>query len=307
MRFFLLFFSFCKVTSIQCAHRPSRRWLALLEMLTPAAKRRRAEAATATLARPFRSPSVRRGGIGSVSSPISASGPKAKAETESLSNRGTTARPVSPIHAPSAITSPERRHKQPRPSSRLEGALVTAQESQVLSLDSLVNRFCLDLDAGDQVIAETRAAAQKVNRQARARTEKDSYDDDNQELRILIDRWKEAGRLAADDVFVLVSERVTRLGGVKAWRAMALQQPETELRSSRRGREDSDGDDDDGDADREDVDGDEEENEPQVSAGICGWTVTFVFVFADRMAEKGAHDANNVGKSEYRSRPVRLR
>ncbi|CAK7205921.1 hypothetical protein SEUCBS139899_008701 [Sporothrix eucalyptigena] len=230
-------------------------------MLTPAAKRRRAEAASATLSRPFRSPSVRRDGAGGVKP----SKPSLKAETRSETMGKTTARPVSPLQAPPATASPERKHKRPRPASQLRSVHQPKKEKEDLSLDSLVYQFCLDLDADDQIIADAQTGATEDGLPTTALAKEQTNEDKNKDLRILIFRWKEAGRLAAEDVFSIVSERVARAGGVKAWRAMTSLPPEMESsgaqregRRRRHNREDDDDEDESGQSNDEDEDEDED-------------------------------------------------
>ncbi|EFX00838.1 hypothetical protein CMQ_1919 [Grosmannia clavigera kw1407] len=165
-------------------------------MLTPAAKRRRrAEEATAVLKRPFRSPAVKR-----QQDNEQASGREEPAAATAAASL--LAAPLGSSAAPS-IASPERRHKQ---------RTVPVVPEATVSLADLVAQFERDLDAGDRVIQH-----------ASASTEGGAEGGAESELPALIARWREAGRTAADEVFVLVSERVARAGGARAWRSMMRQ------------------------------------------------------------------------------------
>ncbi|CAK7267260.1 hypothetical protein SEPCBS57363_002502 [Sporothrix epigloea] len=129
-----------------------------------------------------------------------------------------------------------------------------------------MDHFNDDLDAGDRIISHARAAAHTDGQQAEASADEKRCSDNNKDLRSLIARWKTAGQLAADDVFSLVSDRVERLGGVKAWLAVGTQPLERECGSSRKGAEESKqdrwGNDRADDSDRSDV---EDENESEDS------------------------------------------
>lgn len=237
-------------------------------MLTPAAKRRRAEAATATLSRPFRSPSIRRGGAARIKSKDT------KEKDSSKDTKITEPTPEEAVKDPD-IASPERLHKRRKQPSRLREATKIEEKAPDVSLDNLLDQFCLDMEAGDKLIEVARSSAKELQEQQKGgassavqRNATKDDDDENKELRILIAKWKEAGRLAADEVFSIVSERVERVGGVKAWRAMAFPQQENEYGSKRRRRRsgrdrdeddnDNDGAQDDDENDFEDEDEDEE-------------------------------------------------
>ncbi|OAA62030.1 hypothetical protein SPI_04889 [Niveomyces insectorum RCEF 264] len=190
-------------------------------MLTPAAKRRRrAEAATATLTRPFRSPVVR-------------GTPKATAAASSTAS-GDTASPLAAASAAAAQTpdspsSPHRRHKQPRRATAVAATETPAPDG--LTLAGLVDQFSRDLDAGDRTLrryeqapssrpgALLAARQPKKGSSSRGSTSAAGTDD----LPGLISRWREAARRAAEEVFELVSARVAQAGGVRAWKAMMAQ------------------------------------------------------------------------------------
>lgn len=240
----------------------------LSRMLTPAAKRRRrAETATATLSRPFRSPAVHRGGAAGMNSP------KEAHKTQDTETKGVTERTAS-VSATLAkdellatAASPARVHKRRRPPDQLKEAPKPMKQDPALSLSSLMDQFSLDLDAGDKILEDARTSAKKGPQQqketaARAKETHNSRgdDDSNKGLRLLIVLWKQAGRLAAEDVFSIVSERVARAGGVKAWRAMAFQQPDEDSGSNRRSTRRQRNDRDEDDSGNESVQ-DEEEND----------------------------------------------
>lgn len=177
-----------------------------------------------------------------------------------------------------AASSPERIHKQRRPSSRLKETGIEiekpVEEKPPFSLDSLVDQFCFDLDAGHKILEDARISDnQQKQTTTRTRKEPDGQGskdskDSNEELRQLIVRWKEAGRLAADELYSIISDRVTAVGGVKAWRAMSLSQPQEDsiisqknARRRRRSREDDGGENDGQDEEENDYEDEEEKDE----------------------------------------------
>ncbi|EPE10072.1 hypothetical protein F503_05167 [Ophiostoma piceae UAMH 11346] len=187
-------------------------------MLTPAAKRRRAEAASATLSRPFRSPAVR--------------GKPTEIATAPRSS-------LSLGRNPEETESPERKYKRPRqsslsglPSSQLKLHPTRSVPQTPLSLDSLIDQYTLQLDAGDETIKEAQHAARRKEdeRQAQAAKSADKAKQSNiyDEMPVLIAKWREAGRLAAEEVYEFVAKRIAGAGGIKAWQAMAAPPPPEE-------------------------------------------------------------------------------
>ncbi len=197
-------------------------------MLTPAAKRRRrAEAASATLARPFRTPVTKRGPATDINTP----------STEPSEAARRTTLP----------SSPERRHKQPQQHR-------PADSPESLSLGDLVDQFSRALDAGDKqvhILQAERNVQETAGAEAASASRKSSRSKHSEadELPVLIARWRTAARLAAEEVFGLVSERVAREGGAKAWRAMMASGETADARKRPSSEEDSDND---GKAERED-------------------------------------------------------
>lgn len=181
--------------------------------------------------------------------------------------------------AAAVASSPERKHKRLRPPNQpKEISRPTGADSlPSLSLSSLVDQFCLDLDAGDQVLGDAQAAVAAAEKRSTQKTKADKDEqkavdnNDNDDLYALIARWKEAGRLAAEEVFALVSERVARAGGVKAWHAMTSQQPEIERSSNRRagsgGRGESDEEEEEDEAGEQEAAEEEDEIGNEVSFG----------------------------------------
>ena len=203
-------------------------------MLTPAAKRRRAEAASATLSRPFRSPAVR--------------GKPAEVATAPSSSQslGLT---------PEKTESPKRKNKRPRqsslsgpPSSQLRKHPTKPISQAPLSLGSLIDQFTLELDTGDEAIEEAQKAARRRKDEAgqvQAASSRDTAKkaDMYDEMPALIAKWREAGRLAAEEVYEFVARRIAGAGGIKAWQAMAAPPPPEEDRGcfERRGDDDDEG------------------------------------------------------------------
>jgi Swi5-dependent recombination DNA repair protein 1 len=176
-------------------------------MLTPAAKKRRVEAANATLKKPFRSPLINR------------PKPRPAAQTRAAKDEKDDLRPATPLenlqsledldgepstsHSPSAQSSPERVHKKvstyatPRPKTL----------SPTSELSSLMNKFERQLDRS---VRELEQQGELVRQAERIRQTRRPGEEVDKELKELVEKWKGASRLAAEEVFGFVKERVAR-------------------------------------------------------------------------------------------------
>lgn len=201
-------------------------------MNTPAAKRRRVDAANATLRKPFHSPLLRRQPDAGESStpgstsktPESNSSKRSFEETYSPSSPSVAkqpqtvrptrppgnaryGRPASPLKlsvAPGASHATKRRK-----SSQSDAQAVPADDNPSLALarahrtagrDAVVRDLDRRLDTVRQ--AEEIEAASERNRPG---------EPVDQELRELVVKWRGAGRMAAEELFETVKERVDKL------------------------------------------------------------------------------------------------
>lgn len=233
-------------------------------MNTPAAKRRRVDAANATLRKPFHSPLLRRQPeAGGNSTP----GPSRTPETSgSSSNKRSFDEAYSPS-SPSVVKQPQTARpsqkgflnlrpkgqqassSSPRPSSPAAAAKLKATSSgpKEGSSSSSSTAGAADDDANPFLALakahNTRGAAAgreatvrdldrrlDLVRQAReieaASERKRPGEPVGQELRDLVAKWRAAGRAAADELFETVKERVDNAGGSKAWKEMQQRQME---------------------------------------------------------------------------------
>ncbi|POS76315.1 hypothetical protein DHEL01_v205289 [Diaporthe helianthi] len=222
-------------------------------MNTPAAKRRRVDAANATLRKPFHSPLLRRqpdAGTNATPGPSrtpDSNGNKRSFEevyspsSPSVAKRPQAARPVSQrAHgqqaSPPKLSSPFGARKDPR--AKISGP----KESGTAGLGE-------DADGSNPFLALVRAhrtrkaaAADRdaivkdldrrldLVRQAReieaASERKRPGEPVDQELRDLVGKWRAAARAAAEELFETVKGRVDNAGGAKAWREMQRRQQE---------------------------------------------------------------------------------
>ncbi|PLB48287.1 hypothetical protein P170DRAFT_359785 [Aspergillus steynii IBT 23096] len=191
-------------------------------------KRRRAQHATSALSKPFKSPlrrPLQTSEIKEETSPTikerisspdpthqaSAAHPAGEAKTEPEPTTSTTLSSSAPsINSPSSSASSplsSRNRKRKNPTSRLTPSKkpvlldpeTTALQKQQRALQSRLSALRSELDTARQAL----------------RVESSGKDT---ELEKLIGKWKGVSRNAAEEVFAGAQERVTRLGGMKAWR-----------------------------------------------------------------------------------------
>lgn len=201
-------------------------------MNTPAAKRRRVDAANATLRKPFHSPLLRRQpDAGATSTPGPSKTPEANSGKRSLEevyspsspsaprqpqaarparppgnlHRG---RPASPLKLPVAPKAPHAsRPKTQRPGETQPGPggddnpfLALARAHRTAGRDAIVR----DLDRRLEAVRQA-GEIEAVSRRGRPGEPVD------QELRDLVAKWRGAGRVAAEELFETVKERVDKL------------------------------------------------------------------------------------------------
>lgn len=202
-------------------------------MNTPAAKRRRVDAANATLRKPFHSPLLRRQpdaggsstpGSGSTSKTPEASSSKRSFEevyspsSPSVAKQPQTVRPTrpqgnvrrgrpaSPLKAAVTSTAPQatRRKISGPADSKAQPAddnpfLALARAHRTAGRDAIVRDLDRRLDTARQA-GEIEAASER-SRPGEAV---------DQELRDLVTKWRGAGRVAAEELFQTVKERVDK-------------------------------------------------------------------------------------------------
>lgn len=191
-------------------------------MSTPAAKRRRVDAANVTLRKPFQSPMIRR--PNAEGTPGTSNTPDAVGSKRSIAENGTPQTPLPKAkqrlgpsksyeealrHSPQPPSSPQLKRKlslhQPfntgRQSTKADGgdddnpflALVTAhKKEQEMVIKDLDQRL------------ETVRQAKRIEAQSKDGEEVD------QELKDLVVKWKSASRQAAEELFEMVKGRVAR-------------------------------------------------------------------------------------------------
>ena len=176
-------------------------------MSTPQAKRRRLNDATNTLKKPFKSPfrTPLRPSIGS--DPPSSDPPDVNTPAQStsytapLTTPGTArsvpaqpkAIPATPAPAPPRFVKPLA--SRPSFSSRSPPKKISSKPSLTRELVQLRNEI--------QILTQAQALATSTK---------------DEDLQILIDRWRTASRAAAEELFGSTRDRVNRMGGVGAWK-----------------------------------------------------------------------------------------
>lgn len=190
----------------------------------PAAKRRRITAANDTLRKPFRSPLISR--PGPTTTPSSGS---------PLSAEANPARRPAP-YSPSTGT-PSRRRAAVRPLrvgvARRGGGDASkdndddddGDEDGILAAMRVRGREADALLRAAEAELETARQAGRIEARARARRP-GGGEGGGAEMGELVERWREAGRRAADELLGLIADRVAGMGGAKAWRESSRRQAE---------------------------------------------------------------------------------
>ncbi|TGO45306.1 hypothetical protein BOTNAR_0680g00050 [Botryotinia narcissicola] len=187
-------------------------------MSTPAAKRRRIEAAS-TLQKPFRSPfkTLFNSSLIKCSPSTRASTAAAAASTPSLSKTPTSYSVVS-IPSPKSVIRTKKSFTSP-----ISAAVINADPDiapllkEQRELEKLLKEVKEELDTAEQ--------AKKIERDSKAKNENGSGEIDG-ELVDLCEKWRSASRLSAEELFGKVRYRVNRMGGPRAWKEMQKRQHE---------------------------------------------------------------------------------
>lgn len=191
---------------------------------TPAAKRRRVDAANETLKKPFRSPMVKRAPIqddigGTASSPAATPGCARARQGAHLSRLSTpsnlpdglrsgAALPAASAKESATLSNPVPRHTAGKV---LESKLQGDGDKDAEFLDRLSRRR---KEAGLRA-RETEKQVELVRQAAHIESGKETS---NEDLERLVRKWKGACRTAAEELFGLIRGRVDSMGGAAAWR-----------------------------------------------------------------------------------------
>ncbi|CAD6441704.1 86c5d4da-5f0e-4344-8372-ee42a361a332 [Sclerotinia trifoliorum] len=212
-------------------------------MSTPAAKRRRIEAAN-TLQKPFRSPFKT-----PFKSPLIKAPPNTRASTAAsatstpLSSKTSISYPVVSIPSRNTVTRVKKSFTSP-----ISPAVLNADPDiapllkEQRELEKQLKAVKEELDMAEQ--------AKKIERDSKAK-DKDGNGEIDGELIELCEKWKGASRLAAEELFGKVRDRVNRMGGPRAWKEMQKRQQEYQNNwdqdeANNNNNADSDDDDEDG-------------------------------------------------------------
>ncbi|TVY84742.1 Swi5-dependent recombination DNA repair protein [Lachnellula suecica] len=194
-------------------------------MSTPAAKRRRIDAASHTLAKPFRSPFKT-----PFKSPVK--GQQASQENAGISTQSSTAvRSSGSILAdknpnvpflPSSLATPARAPRSKKTfTSPVQAAALNADPDIAPLL-----RAQRDLEKQLREVKEELETAEQARKIEADSRKKDPDREIDGELAELIVKWKAASRQAAEELFGQVRDRVNRMGGPRAWKDMQKKQAE---------------------------------------------------------------------------------
>ncbi|KUJ08814.1 uncharacterized protein LY89DRAFT_788713 [Mollisia scopiformis] len=203
-------------------------------MSTPAAKRRRIETASQTLSKPFRSP---------FKTPLKSASPS------------TSSVPLTSKTTNSLLSHPPKTSSLPAP--RAKKTYTSPVAAAALNADPDIAPL---LRAQRELERELRELKEEVDTAEQARKiEAESKEGEvDGELVVLIGKWRGASRLAAEELFGKVSERVNRMGGPRAWKEMQKRQHEFQNNWD---QEEENNNDDDDDDDHEDEDGERKDVE----------------------------------------------
>ncbi|KAH8813287.1 hypothetical protein F5884DRAFT_788057 [Xylogone sp. PMI_703] len=201
-----------------------------MQMSTPAAKRRRVEAASKTLARPFRSP-LKTPNISPVRSSDQTSDAVQVSEKDKSSQDATSPRvgTISSLQSSMPVTKTRYPQKIPQgckgqllsPASG-RNRVLDSQDPEIASLISTQRVLEKQLQELKNDL-ETAKQAKKIESESRLKHPGDEID---QELVELIAKWRLASRQAAEELFGLARDRVNRMGGPKAWKESQKKQKE---------------------------------------------------------------------------------
>ncbi|CAL3973682.1 hypothetical protein PZA11_005846 [Diplocarpon coronariae] len=226
-------------------------------MSTPAAKRRRIDVASQTLSKPFRSPFKT-----PFKSPVKDGQPQepANAPTAAHHNIPPSSIPTNPL-----LSNPEKTPRLSAPSAtpsrgpRSKKTFTSPIAAAALNADPDIApllRIQRDLEKELKQVKEELDTAEQARKIETESEKKDPDGEIDGELVELIEKWKEASRLAAEELFGKVRDRVNRMGGPRAWKEMQKKQAENQNswdQEEPANTNDSDDDDEKKDVEKRDV------------------------------------------------------
>ena len=187
--------------------------------MTPAAKKRRGDAAKATLKKPFRSPLIKGPQAGGT-------GTRGGSHLTPIGSRPSTplkdvekAAPDDEDPPAAAAASPERRHKSVKPLAGPRAAPKSSTQAPTGDLSRLVAELERSLAETDKQLREDEDLVEQADRIRRESERQRPGQAVGVELRELVAKWKAASRLAAEQVFEIVRERVARWDGISVSRS----------------------------------------------------------------------------------------
>ncbi|QSZ29506.1 hypothetical protein DSL72_004020 [Monilinia vaccinii-corymbosi] len=226
-------------------------------MSTPAAKRRRMEAAS-TLQKPFRSPFKT-----PFKSPLIKGSPSTRASAAAAAAAAAASAPL-PSKAPSSY--PVVSIPSPNTATRTKKYFTSPVSAAVLNADPDIAPLIKEQRELEKQLKEAKEEldmaeqAKKIERDSKAK-DKDGSGEIDAELVELCEKWRGASRLAAEELFGRVRDRVNRMGGPRAWKEMQKRQQEyqnnwdqDEANNNNNNNNDSDDEDEEGkDTDKRDI------------------------------------------------------
>ncbi|GJD02898.1 DNA repair protein Dds20/Mei5 [Colletotrichum higginsianum] len=229
-------------------------------MFTPAAKRRRVDVANETLRKPFKSPMVRDREAGPDTAAEDGAAPspppKPNWETRADSDSGagpgsTTAASVATRPRPVGLQAVTPAKQMGAPSRRpfITSGASPSPTRGVLHGTGSVAKGGASMPGSSKVTREAEGREEIIRQAGRIRSAGEGETDE--ELVGLIEKWRAAGRIAAEEVFEGSRERVEGMGGLKGMRkaqredgvrfAKRMREEEKHDEERRRGRVDADG------------------------------------------------------------------
>ena len=179
-------------------------------MLTPQAKRRRLNDATSTLKKPFKSPfrTPLRPTTGSEpphsDSPDTSTPERSFPYTTPLTTSGTAHNATSQSNSVPSTPAPTTQPSFSKSLTSRSSFSTPARPAQKKTPSKTsLTRELMQLRSEIQILTQAHALATSTK-------------DDN--LQVLIDRWRTASRSAAEELFGSTRDRVNRMGGVGAWK-----------------------------------------------------------------------------------------
>ncbi|PVH74343.1 hypothetical protein DL98DRAFT_658825 [Cadophora sp. DSE1049] len=194
-------------------------------MSTPAAKRRRIDVASQTLSKPFRSP---------FKTPFKSPVKDGQAHDTTTSIPAPTSTPLASKTTNSLLSNPAKTPSLPAPSSsnrgpRTKKTFSSPVAAAALNADPDIASMLKAQRELEKQLREVKEELDTVEQARKIEADSQKRDPDGDidgELVKLIEKWKGASRLAAEELFGKVRDRVNRMGGPRAWKEMQKKQQE---------------------------------------------------------------------------------